>query len=293
MGEWYFVWCLVSVQDWPSFDMWPWPLTLTPICQGQQPVTTGGKSANVTLSSLPMSVPFTLWIESLTFDLDPFLGHSSSTLLLQKFVSNFNVILFTLWKKVWPLTLTHFWVIQGQHFCYSTSQVFTDVIFKWRALGRKASILDPPLPLSQDPNLKFWNLPTYVQDITLQVLAYRLTTPKILRRVAVMRFRTEHIIFCPLGPISKFRNLIAYLQHVSYYISKEWFIPSWNVGGVRGQRNEQRKTDGRTDGRNGSTTIYPNFLRKCGYNYDEILQSAHVLLPHLITVSLVISLQGM
>ena len=79
MGEWYFVWCLVSVQDWPSFDMWPWPLTLTPIGQGHQPVTTGGKSANVTLSSLPMSVPFTLWIER--------------------------------------LTLTHFWVIQGQHFC--------------------------------------------------------------------------------------------------------------------------------------------------------------------------------
>ena len=119
-----------------DLDLWPWP----PICQGHQPVTTGGKSANVTLSSLPMSVPFTLWIER--------------------------------------LTLTHFWVIQGQHFCYSVSQVFTDVIFKWRAFGRKASILDPPLTLSQDPNSKFWNLPTYVQDITFQVLAYRLTTPK-------------------------------------------------------------------------------------------------------------------
>ena len=216
MGEWFFVWCRVSVQDWPSFDLWPWPLTLTPICQGHQPVTTGGKSANLTLSSLPMSVPFTLWKECLTFDLDPFLGHSRSTVLLQKFVSNFNVSPFTLWKKVWPLTLTHIWVIQGQHFCYSISQVFTDVIFKWRALGCKASILDPPLPLSQDPNSKFWNLPTYVQDITLQVLAYRLTTPNILGRVAVMSFRTEHIIVCPLEPISKFQNLIAYLQHVSY-----------------------------------------------------------------------------
>jgi hypothetical protein len=150
-------------------------------------------------------------------------------------------------KKVWPLTLTQFWVIQGQHSCYSIFQVFTDVILKWQALGRKASIFDPPLPLSQDPISKFWNLSTYVQDIAFQVLEYCLTTPKILSRVAVISFITEHIIFCPLGPIWKFRNLTAYLQDVTYHILKDWFAPSWNVGGVRGQRNEKRKTDGRTE----------------------------------------------
>jgi hypothetical protein len=123
-----------------------WHVTLTfdlnPNCPGHQPVTTVERSANLTLSSLAMSVPSPcgekVWPLTLTHFWVTQGKHSCYKIFSPLSMSPLSLC----GKIVWPLTLTHFWVIQGQHSCYSISQVFTDLIFKWHASGRKASIFD-------------------------------------------------------------------------------------------------------------------------------------------------------
>jgi hypothetical protein len=141
-----------------------WRVTLTfdldPICLGHQPVTTVEKSANLTLFSLGMSIPSPygekVWPLTLTHFWVIQGQHSCHRNLSPLSMSPLSLCE----KKVWPLTLTQFWVIQGQHSCYSISQVFTDVIFMWRALGRKASVLTPLCP---SPRTQYQNSETFLR----------------------------------------------------------------------------------------------------------------------------------